>query len=114
MLAIKSCKLKLYRLYVPAMNMVVVANPTPQSLGGPAELESDVNAVVSRRESELEFSFHFKPPGLLEISNCLESDIEGKEKKKKKKKKGQVLLLPRILICKNMKSHSGYGRIHNK
>ncbi|PON62671.1 hypothetical protein TorRG33x02_278400 [Trema orientale] len=79
MLAIRSRKLKLYRLYVPAMNMVEVANPTPQSLGGPAELESDENAVFSRRELKLEFSFHFKPPGLLEISNCLESDIEGKK-----------------------------------
>jgi hypothetical protein len=68
---IRSCKFELHWFYIPAMNMLRIAYSATKSLGGFAKVEPKEQAIFPQWKLEVNLSIDFKPPGLLEISNCL-------------------------------------------
>lgn len=73
MLTICGGKLKLDGLFLPAVDVLGVAESAAQSPVGPAQMESEVQAVFTGREAEVDFSGRFKPPSLHEVCHGSES-----------------------------------------
>jgi hypothetical protein len=71
-LTVRSCKLKLCRFYIPSMDVLGLTNSTTELLGWPAKVKSEEDTVCSLWKLEIYISFHFKPPNLVKISNCVE------------------------------------------
>lgn len=58
------------------MYVLGVANPTTEPPLGPAQLDSEEDAVGTHREQEFHLALNLEPPCLLEICNSSEPAFE--------------------------------------
>lgn len=66
-------QLELHRLDVPSVDVLRVADPAPEPLAGPPQVEPEEEAVGARREAELDLPIYLEPPGLLQVRHRVES-----------------------------------------
>lgn len=72
-LAVRGCQMEPDWLDVPSVDVLRVADPAAQPPRGSTQLDPEEQAVGPSRKWKLQHSVHFEPPGLLEVSDRVES-----------------------------------------